>query len=172
LTKKLKLKAGGGAALSIPVKSLPVALPDGTYYLIAAATYSAGSSAGVATTSTVTVAAPFISLAASVGAVAPATVVTGKTGSVFVTLTNNGNEIASGPADITLGVSTDGATPVAGTTLVTVAPKVKIAPGKSVRIRAHFKVAAGISGTFFPFATVTLDGQTVTAVGPSEFTAG
>ena len=124
-----------------------------------------------AASQTVLVAAPFVSLAATVGPVAPASVAAGKSGSVLVTVTNNGNEDAVGPLGITLSASSDGLTPLAGATLATLMKRTKIPAGRSGKFRLRFKVTTAVAaGSYFPFAS--LAGASTTAAGPTQFTAG
>ncbi len=165
--KNLTLKAGKNKSLNFKLSSLPATLPAGTYYLLAEVIDPNGAANVVASTKTVSVAAPFISLSAVAGAVNPSSIRVGKSGSIAVTLTNNGNETALGTADLTLEASADGISPLPGDTLDTLMKNLKVPPSKSVRLNLHFKTALLSSGSYFPFLSVALGGNTSTAVGPS-----
>ena len=83
----------------MPIKSLP-ALPNGNYFLVAQTTDAFAQGTSLASTAaTTTIAAPFITLAATLGAVAK--IQSGDT----LTLTNNGNINDKSTFHFTLGFS-------------------------------------------------------------------
>jgi hypothetical protein len=172
MAKSVPLKGGKGRAFALPIRSLPSTLPAGTYHLIAEVVDPSGDTNVVATTQTITAAAPFVEPTVTVGAVAPSTLAAGKSGTVVVKVTNAGNVTATGVA-LTLAASADGATAVAGPALATLASSAKIAAGKSVTFRLHVKpsTASLAAGPYFTDVTVTLDGVSTTVVGGS-FTVG
>jgi hypothetical protein len=100
LTKKVSLKADKEKTFSFSIKSLPPALADGTYHLLAQVVDPSGATNVAATTQTIQVAEAFIQPVVTVGAVAPAGIAPGKSGSIIVTLTNTGN-VAAGGLEIT-----------------------------------------------------------------------
>jgi hypothetical protein len=174
LTKKnVALKSNKGQPLNFNVKSLPSTLPDGTYYLLAEVVDSTGATNMMATTQTVQVAAPFITPAVIVAAVAPASIALNKTSSILITVTNDGNVAATGVV-IALSPSADSVSPVTGVTLATFrSVGVKILPNKSKTFRLHFKVTNTLAaGSYQPYVAVSLSGISTTVVGSMSFTVG
>jgi hypothetical protein len=170
LTKTVSLKAGKSQTFNFTIKSLPSTLPDGTYYLLAEVVDSTGATNVTATTQTVAVAAPFVQPSVSVGAVTPANIAINKSGSVQIVVTNYGNVAGSG-INVTLGLSTDGVTPVTGVTLASTTGSAKIQPDKSKTFKLHFKVTSALAaGSYFPYVSVTLGGVSTTEVGTVSFT--
>jgi hypothetical protein len=168
--KELSLRANQSVPVNFAIRSLPMALPDGTYHLLAEVVDASGTTT-VATTQTITVAAAFVLPVVTVGNVTPSTIALGKLGSLLVTVANNGNVPAAG-VDITLNPSADGQTPVSGVILETIRSGVRILPGKSRTFRLHFKVTSALAaGKYFPYVLVSLDGVSTTEVGTMEFTA-
>lgn len=171
--KNLDLADGGSKSIIATVKKLPATVPDGNYYLLARVTDPSGATNLSASAKTVRIAAPFVSLVASVGGITPKAVAIGKPGSILVTLTNNGNEVGSGLLHLSLDPSADGETLLAGETLATYAKHVSLSPGKSHTYRLRFKIpTAATGGTYYPFLTASLAGVSTTAIGAASFTIG
>jgi uncharacterized repeat protein (TIGR01451 family) len=171
LSKNITLKAGAHAGFVFNLKSLPASLPDGTYYVLAQITDPILRTNLVSTAQTVTVAAPFIQLNAAAAAVLPASIKINKSGSLTVSITNNGNIDALGPLNITLAPSTDGVSPIAGVTLATlITKKTTIKAGKTAKFVLHIKhTSAQPPAIYFPIVTISLAGQNAIAVGATQF---
>jgi hypothetical protein len=171
--KQLTLATDKHAAYTFKLKSLPATLAAGTYHLIAVVTDALTLNNSVATTQTITTAAPFVSLTGTATAVTPSSIAANKTGSISVSITNGGNIATSGPLVITLAPSADGVSPVAGATFGSLTiPNAVIKPGKIGKYTLHIKNTALTAGTFYPYITATLDSKTVTLIGTSQFTIG
>jgi hypothetical protein len=170
LKRQVSLKTGQRQAINFNIRSFPPTLPDGTYHLLAEVIDPFGATSVLATTQTVQVAAAFIEPVVSAGSVVPASIALGKSGSILVTVTNDGNVSASG-VDVTLSPSADGVTPVAGVMLGTVRSGTKIKPSQSKRFRLHFKVTDALAtGIYFPYLSISLGGVPTTGIGTSQFT--
>jgi len=133
-TRPTIVNAGKTTTLLLPVTSLPSSLTDGTYYLIVQTSDSAGNTASVASTSTVVVAAPFVSLSETLTSTLAPALVSGSTvhGTVTLTITNNGNVTSHGATPIEVTLSTVSGTP--GTSIASVSKNLSIPPGKSTRV--------------------------------------
>ena len=169
VSKSLSLNAGKSKTININFQSLPSDLPDGTYYLLAQVDDPTGNANVVASAQTITVAAPSISLASSAGPVAPPGIIIGNWGTVVVAITNDGNVAASGPIDLTLSPSSDGVAPWPGTTPLTVTKNTAIKPGETKTFKLRFNVSMLVAGNYYPVISISLDGETTTAVG-QQFT--
>ena len=164
--KNLPLKAGKSTGKSINVSKL--SLPAGTYTLLAQATDSAGNVSASTTGPTLTVAAPFVSLSAVVGAVKPTSPKVGKPATFVVTITNAGNVDSTGDLTLAIGVSSDGTTLAEAVTSVTKKNAKVKSGGKALKVSAHFKVPTDLPFfTLYPFVTITQGTTTLSAVGPS-----
>jgi hypothetical protein len=170
-TMKLSLKTGKNKAFNFTLKGLPAAIANGTYHILAQVIDPNGATNSIASSQTVLIAPPFVQLAASAGIVKPASILVGKSGTISVVVTNNGNIDAVGPIDLELGLSSDGVLPVVGVTLKAIMMKnTKIKAGQSKTFKIPFKLIAGLNpGTFFPFFTISLDGALTTTVGSTSF---
>jgi len=165
----LALGPGKSALFAFPVRSFD--LPAGTYTIFAQTTDKYLTTDTAHTGPTVVVAAPVITLSASLGAVSPAAVIKpGRIISFVLTLENSGNINSTGLANISIGLSTDGTT--TSTPLVTQARRLTIRTSSiPVRLRLLLRVPVGTAaGTFTPFVIYTQGANSVTALGPSPFT--
>jgi hypothetical protein len=128
-SKTLNILPGKSVKEVIQVKNIP-ALADGSYFLVEQTTDPFASGTSIASSdSAITIAAPFITLAATLG---PANIKTGDT----LTVTNNGN-VPDNTVGLggTLGFSTDAAGTVpAGSTFSGAVHTPHILVGKSVKI--------------------------------------
>jgi predicted outer membrane repeat protein len=162
LLKHAVLKNGKGFTAPLRTSALPASIPSGTYHLVAEVTDPLGNVNFVTSTQTVTIAAAFVRPAATVGAVAPSSIAPGKSGSLILTVANDGN-VAAGAVTISLSPSFDDSTPIAGVFLDQIHSGARILPGKSKSFRLHFKVPSGTAaGTYYPYLSVTLGGVTTT----------
>jgi hypothetical protein len=171
--RNVSLKTDGHTQVNINSKPLPASLPAGTYFLIAQVTDPAGQTASVATTRTLSVASPVVTLSASVVPGKPLSLKLNQAGTLKVAITNTGNIESSGPLVLSLSPSADGTSPVPGTILATTSVKnAAIKPGKTTTYTIHLKHLAGMTaGTFFPYVAVSLDTSiTATAIGTVSFT--
>jgi hypothetical protein len=171
LMKNVSLKAGKAQSFVFNVKSLPAGLPDGTYHFLAEVVDPLRYTNVVATNQTVSAATAFVQPAITVGAVTPGSIAIGKTGSVLVTVTNNGNVAANG-IHLALKPSSDGIS-VNGVVFKIVASSAKLMPGKSKTFKLAFKVtSADVAGTYFPYISVLLGDVTATMAGTTSFSIG
>ena len=169
LKKKVNLKAHKSATFSLSVKSLPAGILAGTYTLLAEAIDPSGNAAATSTGPTITTAAPFVQLSETIGAVSPATIKGGKTGTVSVTLTNSGNIDTSGNAVILIGGSSDDANETAAFTAPNKALKVKA--GKKLTVKLKFTAPANTAaGTYHPYVSISQNASNATAIGSGTFT--
>ncbi|HWE03675.1 MAG TPA: Ig-like domain repeat protein [Tepidisphaeraceae bacterium] len=165
LLKHAVLKSGKGFAAPLKTNALPTSVPSGTYHLVAEVTDPSGNVNFVTSAQTVTIAAAFVQPAATVGAVAPSSIVPGKSGSLIVTVANNGN-VAASAVTISLSPSSDNSTPIAGAILDQIHSGARILPGKSKSFRLRFKVPSGTAaGTYYPYLSIALGGVTTTTLG-------
>lgn len=172
VTRKLNLGQGKTKTINIPVSKLPASLAAGNYYLLVEIVDPNGSTNITATSRTVAVAAPVVTLGLSASIVTPSIVPLAQQGSIQVTVTNTGNIIAREPITLTLGVSSDGVNPVPGQVLTTTTKTLKLAPGRSKTIRVRFSITSAITaGQYYPYVTASIDGATATYVGATKFTA-
>lgn len=163
-TVKRNIKLPAGKSLHMTVTGTIPANLTGKYSLLAETTDPAGYTTDGSDGPNIDIAAPFLSLSATIAA--------NKSGTIELTVTNNGNFNATGSLAITLAPSTDGVSPVPGITLAAPIEHVNLKPGRSGRYAVHFKVPAALAaGVYYPLATITFDGVATTAVGP-QFTVG
>ncbi|HWE02781.1 MAG TPA: Ig-like domain repeat protein [Tepidisphaeraceae bacterium] len=168
LTHAVKLKPGAGKIISVKPGSLPTTLANGSYYFIVQVVDQSGSVTQTTAAAAMQVAAPFVSLAASVGGVTPGIIPPGKHGAVAVTITNTGNVIAAGSATINVGLSADGSAVAAS--LVSLVKNVKIKPGSALTLHLRFtRSASQAAGTYFPTVSVSLNGQDASMIGTVPF---
>jgi hypothetical protein len=170
--KHLKVKSQQTVKLKVSIKALPATLADGSYILLAQAIDPNGNASSARMGPSVSVAAPFVQLAASgVSAVKPAAIAAGKKGTVSLVITNNGNVPTTGKAMVNVALSTDGQTPADA--LVTQSVNLVVKPGRSKKMSLHLAIpATQAAGMYFPYVSVTQNGSTTMAVGASMFTVG
>ncbi len=167
-TEHVRLKAGKTQAVKLPIKSLPPGIAAGTYTLLAEVIDPAATPDIATSGPTFTSGTPAINLSLSLGRVAPASIRSGGSGAVILTITNSGNIESTGLMAINLGISSNGSTDTAPLANFYVAPK--IAAGDRVSIRLHFKVpATQTSGTFFPYAAINQFGAIASGSGAVGF---
>ncbi len=171
LTKKLALKAGKTGQIIAALRTLPSTLPAGSYYLLAEVIDPTGLTGVVATQAKLTVTAPLVKLSATVGAVGPATLSAGKSGTISLTISNSGNITAGGLLVVALHPSSDGTTALPAILATSSARTAIIAGGRRV-IRLRVKIPATLAaGSYFPCCIITFEGQQLTATG-DPFSAG
>jgi hypothetical protein len=91
-----------------------------------------------------------------IGAVMPDTLGSGKSATIAIPITNNGNVAATGPMTIQLGLSADGTT--VASTLATFVRPVTIKPGATTTLHLRFRRPPGqAAGQFFPSVTLSHD---------------
>jgi hypothetical protein len=176
ISKNLSLKANHPSKLTFALKSVPSSLSDGVYYLIVEITDPNGINNISGASHSIQVAAPFVKPTISVGAIAPNYIGLDKSGTILVSVTNAGNIPASGLA-ITLGVSSDQATQTPGITLAIASSHIKLAPGKTVGLKLHFKLTPALAvsltnGNYFPFVSAMLGGVAASAIGSTPVIIG
>ena len=171
-SKHFTFSTGKGQAFNFNLKVFPAGIVNGSYHLLAEVTDPSGASNVVASSQSINVAAPFVSLAAAPSAVKPPTISVGKSGAIAVTVTDNGNEDATGPIKIVLGLSSDGVSPLPGIMLGSVTKSTRIKAGQKKPFALHFKIGSTpTAGAYFPYFTISLDGVSTTAIG-SQFSIG
>jgi hypothetical protein len=168
LSKNLNILPGKTVKVTVPIKSTP-ALADGSYFIVAQVTdpFASGTSIGSSSTTT-TVAAPFITLSAVLGPVTKL-----KAGDTL-TVTNSGNIAETLPLTATIGFSSDaaGASPIGGT--LSASKAYHIAPGKSAKIKSNawVKLTSGlVTGVPYYLTVSVTDGtHSAFAVSTTSFT--
>lgn len=171
VTRNVNVKAGKTVSTTVPIKGIPAALADGTYYLLVQSSDTAGTSIAAAAPGTFTVAAPFVSLSGTVTSQklsSPLTSDAKAKGTVKILIVNNGNVIDNG-FSIDLMASSDPDT--TGTSILTSTKSTKIKPGKSVTVSLSLKSLPVLAaGSFVLVAQITdANGGTSFADG-SQFT--
>lgn len=158
LRRNVNLKAGKASIVSVPIRSLPPTLKDGSYTLLARAIAPSSQTADSAAGPTLRVAAPFISLSESFARLTlPATVTGGSRVRAIAALkiVNSGNVIASGPTTIALFLSANGAIDASAAQIASAAKSLHIRPGKSVMISLPLTSVPGVpAGRYFIVAQV------------------
>jgi len=164
----LSLKPGKTATVAVPANK-GVALPAGTYTVLAQVVDATLGTSAAATGPTLTVAAPFASLT---GTVTPLATTPGKTLSFTLTITNGGNVNAAGKATLAVYLSLDGTTlSVPVTPVLTKSLTVK--PGKPLAVRLKVKVpTAAAAGNYFPLVSFTQGAQLFTAAAATKVAVG
>ncbi|HZK80860.1 MAG TPA: hypothetical protein VFC46_07330, partial [Humisphaera sp.] len=170
VSKSISLNAGKRVTISISVRSLPATLANGVYYILAQVVGPTGDASVIASSQTVTVAAPFIKLTASAGQVIPRNIDFGKSGLIALTVVNSGDVDANGSLALALYPSTDGVSPLEADMLLKVTKNVKIKAGKTKTFKLHFKLGGLLGGTYFPYISVSLGNLSTTAAGSASFT--
>lgn len=163
--KALEIPAGQTKFVKFTINPFPQAIGSGTYKLLAQATTSLSQTINAASGPSVTVAAPFVNLitAANTGKVMPNPVKAGKSVTVTINLDNSGN-ITTGLATLNIGLSTDDQTET--TTIETTVAHISIKPGHTGVLRVHFKIpATTAAGLYYPFVSITDEGDVVTVIG-------
>ncbi len=173
VTRQVNVKAGKTISTTVPIKTIPAALADGTYYLLVQTSDTAGTSIAAAAPGTFTVAAPFVSLSGTVTSQklsSPLTSDAKAKGTVKIVIVNNGNVIDNG-FSIDLMASSDPDT--TGTSILTAKKSTKIKPGKSVTVALSLKSLPVLAaGSYVLVAQITdANGGTSFADG-SAFTVG
>ncbi|HZK80913.1 MAG TPA: hypothetical protein VFC46_07595, partial [Humisphaera sp.] len=165
IDKSLTLKTGKQTTVTPRLSSLPSDLSAGNYYIIAEVIEPTGQISVVASSQAVAVQAPFLGLTISAAPVRPATLASGKSGAITVTVANNGNIAASGPLSLTLSQSSDGTTP--RVTLNTLVRKTRIARHRHRSFVLHFKTASLAAGLYTCYLSASIGKNVATAVGPT-----
>ena len=151
VTKKLKLRPGQSKAIKVKVGSFPT-VADGDYFVVADVAGGAGVTEGntsnnqAATTSKVTIAAPFVDLTGATNTPLKAARA-GRKSTLVLDVTNAGNTPATGAATVrlTLAPQAGGGSPVT----VDVPAKLKIKPGATAKLKLKFVVPADLAaGTY------------------------
>jgi Bacterial Ig-like domain (group 3) len=167
VTKNFSIKPNASAMVTVPLKAIP-ALATGNYFIVLQTTDPDHNTAVVSSATSVTAAAPFVSLSSSISSVKPTSVARKKSVSFVVTITNNGNINASGPTTFDLGISSDGQT--IASQLIDLTRTVALAPGVTKAVVLTFKIpSTATSGSFFPAVSISQNGNTASAIGLSEF---
>jgi hypothetical protein len=167
--KKISIKAGKSAVVTDVIKSLPSSLPEGRYYLLAEVVDPSGLMNLATTATAVTVAAAVVRLAATVGSVVPQTISARRSGSIELTITNNGNVAAIGQLVIEVKPSADGssALPIE---LGAYEHQTTIAAGNRKVIKLRVKVPTTLeAGDYLPVVSITLAGEELMAIGSMNF---
>jgi hypothetical protein len=85
-----------------------------------------------------------------------------------MTISNDGNIAATGPASFDLGISTDGQTVAA--TLVDLVRAITLAPGASKAVVINFKIpSTTTTDSFFPTVSITQSGHSASDISLTQF---
>jgi dUTPase len=163
-TLSAALKAKKSRAMTLRLTTLPAYLPAGTYHLLAEVVDPTGATSLVASSLTLVVVAPVVTLTASLGAVSPAIVKEKKAGSILLTIENTGNISAVGALSVLLSASTDGTAAGIAYSLGSLTQRINLAPKRKLSLRLRFK-GPDVDTLFYPFVTLKFAGVTVTASG-------
>jgi hypothetical protein len=159
VSKRLTVRAGRQATVTVNVTAVPTSLTAGTYSWVARVTDSAGvASIGLAG-SPFTVAAAAVTLSATAKSTLAASVVAGKKpkGSVVLTVTNAGNTATTAPLTTTLYLSTDG-TVANGVVIGHASSKAAVKPnGKTAKVTVALSAVptSTAAGSYTVLAVVT-----------------
>ena len=151
VTRRLSLRAGRPATVSVPVRGL--VLPAGTYAVVARVVDASGGTSTAATDMPLVVSGEHVSLSATVTA-APASVMPGETIGLTLKLTNGGNMPSTGLATLGVFLSADGSSLTLP--LAAVAKRLTVrAGGPAVTVRLRVRVPpTAAAGTLYPLVTV------------------
>jgi hypothetical protein len=167
VSKKLTVKSGGTANVSLPVRLSPASL-GGTYQILAAVTGPDSVVTSSNSGSTVLIAPPTITFGVFSPSVSPGSVKPGKFATLTVTVENSGNIPATGTATIEISTIAAGATTVVP--LGSVNHAVKLAAGKSTVLHLKFLVpATATAGSFYPVVAYSQDAESASVVGTALF---
>ncbi len=170
LNRKLSIAPGKSVAVTLPLKMIPATL-SGSYDLYAQVTDPNAVVTTSATAGTVNVSPAHVSFTVSDVSATPSVITTGTTVEMTFTVANTGNIASTGPATITLGISSDGISMLSQ--LTTLGESKSIAPGKSTVLKFRFKyIVAASSGSFYPFVTFEQDGISTNAAGTTMISIG
>jgi hypothetical protein len=162
-----RIAPGKSAKLNLPLKSFPI-VATGNYFVVVQMTDPQSDTFVFSSTQAVPIAARVVTLSASFAAgsfLEPA--------GLFITITNNGNaeDISTFTAVASYSLDAAGTQPLLDRTATVNLPKLKLLPGRSVKVRinAWSTLSPNIAvGTPY-YATITLtdaSGNTTTAVDP------
>lgn len=155
--RNLTVLAGQTLPVKVSIPSLPASLGDGSYMLIAQATYNSGTVSASSTGPTIQIAAAFTSLAETFSSVKlPSPVVSGTSivGSLKVLITNNGNAPSKGPTSFSLSLSPEQDQP--GTTIPALTRSLAIKPdGSQTVVLTIRSIPSGLTGDYFFVLQVT-----------------
>jgi len=172
LVRKVNLKPGQRARLPFSLKTLPATLAPDAYHIVLRLTDPAGDSSIITSLQTVAVAAPQVTLLASVGAASPATIKPGRSGFLPIMITNTGNITAHGALSIQV-IATDGSENPIGVTLATFVGHASIKAGHVARYRIRIKIPINLEGAvIYPTVTASVAGASVRTSGASQLTIG
>lgn len=160
-TRTVKLSLKPGRAKSVKFKfTYPAGLPDGSYSLLAQVDPDGSASQtpktdDVAPAGQVTIAAPFVDLAAAFPSPLAAEYRVGRKAKVAVRLGNLGNVLAKGTATLTLTSSADDVSDAGDAVVGTATVKVKLKPAAGKAYKVSFTLPPGFpAGSTRLFATV------------------
>ncbi len=139
VTKNLKLKPGQTKAVTFKLASLPAALSQGSYYVVAELIDSASDMRTAASATTVSVTPPFVDMS-GVFASSPLTLTDGRKAVAAITVSDLGNIPASHPLSIALFVRPVGTTGSADIPLPTVTQSLRLKPHQARTVKLKFVV--------------------------------
>lgn len=170
-TRRATLNVNQTRMFMTSLSNLPTTLAGGKYYIIVQAVDPQGASNTAATPSTVSVTPAIVTLSTTVGALTIKDTPDANFGTVLVTITNSGNENATGPFTLTLEPVLKGtSTPLANQTLTTVsASTITVRAGQTRRFRLHFQMPALTTGSYLPYVSLSIGSYTASATGTTPF---
>ncbi len=167
VTRHLTLKPGNSASMRLKY-AIPATMPQGSYYIVAEITRF-GATTAVASANPVNVIPAIIDLAPAFPQHLPTPLAPGGTGSVLVTVVNNGNTPARGSISLALSItSSAGGAPLA---VATSAARVKLKPGKSKTIRIRYRLPLTLGAGSYQFSATIQDTTGFRLTGVSNITA-
>jgi hypothetical protein len=156
--------------LKYPLSTLPSTLSANSYTILVKVIDPTGAIATTSSYSSIAVAAPFVSLSAVADDVVPATIAPGKTGSLTLLITNNGNIPTSGKYTIVVNPSPDGYT-VLTDIFASVSVHLAVKAGATSKVKVKLKVPAGYTaGQYYAVATITQGSITTNTFTNDPFT--
>lgn len=162
ITKRLKLESGESKAVNLKVKAFP-AVADGDYRVLARVAAAGVDPAGNVSFNTVNIAAPFVDLAGSFGAM-PAALARGKRARLSLTLTNAANSAIKATVPVAVTASPPPGVGGAPVSLGTINAKVSLKAGQTKTVRLSVTVPSDLAAGSY-FLDAVLDPANVLAEG-------
>jgi probable HAF family extracellular repeat protein len=169
ISRPINLKPRAATSFVLSIMKLTESIPSGNYRLVAQTTDPLGKTATAVAPLVISISSPHVALGATIDAVSPAVGQRGVAASVTILLTNTGNIIAAGAADVDFGYTLDESTEAA--TFVKTTRPLHIGAGKSGKLVLSFVVPKTLTpGAYTPIVTITDSGLTTSAISAKPWT--